>query len=73
MHMRASVARPPLPSPHPRAAVLTTSPATERHFPSESRLLHLACSMVAGVACATTVAPVDLVKSRYMWAQGGAV
>ncbi|KAI8472255.1 MAG: mitochondrial carrier domain-containing protein [Monoraphidium minutum] len=45
--------------------ILTTHPATAAYF-AEGDGLHFACSMVAGVACATVVAPVDLVKSRYM-------
>jgi solute carrier family 25 protein 14/30 len=44
---------------------LTTQPATAAYF-TEGQGLHFACSMVAGVACATVVAPVDLIKSRYM-------
>ena len=34
--------------------------------PQEGPLLHFLCSMVAGLACATTTAPVDIVKTRYM-------
>jgi len=45
--------------------VLTTHPATAGRF-RESDVLHFVCSMVAGVACATVVAPVDLIKSRFM-------
>ena len=32
----------------------------------EGALLHFACSMFSGFVCATTTAPVDLVKSRFM-------
>jgi len=32
----------------------------------ESGLQHFVCSVVAGLACATATAPVDLVKTRYM-------
>lgn len=32
--------------------------------PQEGPLLHFVCSMVAGLACATTTAPVDIVKTR---------
>lgn len=44
---------------------LTTHPATA-HLAKEGFGLHFVCSAVAGVACATAVAPVDLIKSRYM-------
>ncbi|RKO85628.1 mitochondrial substrate carrier family protein-like protein [Blyttiomyces helicus] len=32
----------------------------------EGILLHFACSIVSGLVCATTTAPIDLLKSRYM-------
>jgi hypothetical protein len=38
----------------------------EYNFLQESIQLHFVCSMFAGLVCATTTAPIDLVKSRYM-------
>ncbi len=49
------------------AAVSSLSPAWR--YPvrlQEGPLLHFICSMMAGLACATTTAPVDLIKTRYM-------
>ena len=45
-------------------------PGHHNHHPGlhlkEGLLVHVVCSMFAGLVCATTTAPVDLIKSRYM-------
>jgi hypothetical protein len=63
-----------LPADRPPGSLpeLTTHPATAEYF-GEGHSLHFACSIIAGVACATVVAPVDLIKSRFMWAGGWGV
>ncbi|GBF88117.1 mitochondrial substrate carrier family protein [Raphidocelis subcapitata] len=44
---------------------LTTHASTSALF-KEGHALHFACSIIAGFACATVVAPVDQIKTRYM-------